>query len=77
VGDRPKLIVHGVDPKRWCEVHGFTPFTAPCQECGLPLTTSLPMVWGKLRGMRAPVCVCGNTRTPYGVVLPEELGDLP
>ena len=65
----PKLTVHGADPKRWAERYGFEPFSAPCQECGIMLTTTLPIVWCGWRGMRAPDCSCGNTSTPYGIVL--------
>ncbi len=73
----PKLVVHGADPQRWAERHGFEPFESPCIECGALLKTTLPMTWGALRGMRAPTCSCGNDNTPYGVMLPERFGALP
>ena len=67
----PKLVVHGVDPKRWAERYGFEPFSTPCGDCGRTLTTTLPLVWGALRGMIAEPCACGNPNPPYGVILPE------
>lgn len=48
--------------------HDLQPFTAPCSDCGTPLTTSIPFARGLLRGLRAPTCSCGNTRTPYCLV---------
>lgn len=56
--------------------YGLTPFTAPCQECGERLTTTIPIAYGTLRGLRAPRCVCGNERTPYAVVRDPRHGDL-
>lgn len=48
--------------------HGLQRFIAPCQECGQPLATTQPFACGKLRGLIAPRCACGNDVTPYGVV---------
>jgi hypothetical protein len=62
------LLVHGADPKRWAARYGIEPFTAPCADCGAALTTSIPLVVGRLRGLVAPRCVCGNDRPPYCVV---------
>jgi len=56
-------------PEGWGERWGLVPFTAPCQACGEPLTTTVPVMLGNMPGLAAPVCRCGNERTPYGLLL--------
>jgi len=70
------LRVLGQDPERWAARHDIESFTHPCQECGRMLTTSVPFVYGTLRGLIAPTCVCGNEVTPYCVVRDARFGDL-
>ena len=62
----PGAII-GVDPAspRWLRKWGVEPFTAPCTECGAPLTTTLPLAHSSgMRGLSAPRCGCGSTATP-------------
>lgn len=59
------LAVLGIEADAWGQRHGIEAFTAPCDECGRPLTTSVPFAWGERRGLVAPACECGNTHTPY------------
>jgi hypothetical protein len=68
------LVATGVDPIRWASRFDIEPASAPCGDCGRTLTTSLPFAVGKLRGLVAPTCTCGNVLTPYCVVAAE--GDL-
>lgn len=70
------LIVHGIDSTRWARRFDIQPFTRACGECGALLTTSVPFVHGTLRGLLAPTCACGNTKTPYCVVRDYRYGDL-
>ncbi len=72
---RHMLAVHGADPVRWAKRHGIEPFTAPCYVCERPLTTSVPFAYGRLRGLKAPACECGDERGPYCVVM-DDLGDI-
>ncbi len=62
------LRVFGVDPAKWARRYGLEPFTVGCKECGLAMSTTIPVARGKLRGLLAPVCECGNADTPYCVV---------
>lgn len=62
------LTVHGVSTERWTARHGIEPLTAPCQDCGAPRTTTVPVAFGPLRGLRAPVCECGSEAWPYCLV---------
>lgn len=76
-----RIFVHGVTVEAWTRRHGVEPYSHPCSKCGRLLTTSLPFVdvarWGdwsgeivgRVYGLHAPVCICGNERTPYVVVL--------
>jgi len=70
------LLVLGATPAPWAERWGIEPFSHPCNECGLLLTTSVPFAVGTLRGLVAPRCVCGNERTPWCVVRAWVAGDL-
>lgn len=70
------LFVLGGDPVRWAARYDIEPFSFPCKECGVKLTTSIPFVCGPLRGLMAPTCRCGNQRTPYAVVREPGSGDL-
>jgi hypothetical protein len=62
------LIAHGVDPGRWARRHGIEPFTVPCDGCGQPKTTTLPIARGALRGLLAARCGCGDPSDTYCVV---------
>ena len=72
-----RILVFGVDPKRWAERHGIEPFSAACTMCSAKQTTSIPMVVlrgdgaPKLYGMTAPKCACGHPWPPYCVLFPE------
>lgn len=70
------LRILGVDAKRWAARYGIEPFAYPCRSCGTMLTTSVPFAYRTLRGLLAPPCQCGNTRTPYCVVRAPGHGDL-
>lgn len=62
------LRVLNQDPKRWSSRHGVEAFTIECRFCGVDMVTSIPFAYGKLRGLIAPVCECGNDDTPYAIV---------
>lgn len=50
---------------KWMRKWGVEPFTAPCTECGKPLTTTLPLAHASgMRGLSAPPCACGSKETP-------------
>ena len=66
---QPRLMVHGVTAAHWTRRYGVEPFTAPCQDCGRPLTTTIPFAQGPLRGLKAPQCVCGQNSAPYALLL--------
>lgn len=65
------LYLHGEDVRAFCEKWDLEPFTCPCK-CGSPLTTTIPFVHGRLRGLTSPPCKngCHNERShpPYCVV---------
>lgn len=65
----PRLYVYGVTVERWTRRHGVEPFSHPCFKCGRLLTTSIPFMQGRVPGLQAPTCECGNEQTPYAVVL--------
>ena len=58
--------VYGADPKRWAARFDLEPFMSPCNDCGLPVETTLPFVVGPFRGLAAN-CSCGS-RVPYCLV---------
>lgn len=60
--------VYGDTSEQWAKRYGLEPFAHPCGECSRTLTTSQPFAYGRLRGLSAPPCVCGNKSTPYCVV---------
>ncbi len=62
------LVVHGADADRWARRHGVEPFTTPCEPCGSVKTTTIPIARGKLRGLMAPRCECGDPSDTYCVV---------
>lgn len=64
----PFLAAYGVDAAAWADRHGIEPFTTPCEACGLPKTTTIPIAWGVLRGLMAPRCECGDTGHTYCLV---------
>lgn len=70
------LFVHGVSAEAWAARHDLEPYTRPCSRCGAMLTTIRPFAVGTMRGLAAPVCACGNERTPYCVVRDARYGDL-
>lgn len=65
------LLVLGIDAEAWAKRYGIEPASAPCYHCDEELHTSIPFAVGRLRGLVAPVCGCGNTSTPYCVVSAE------
>lgn len=70
--DRSKFLIgHGSSANAWAKRYQIEPFSHPCGDCGTTLTTSLPFAHRHLRGLIAPVCDCGNDRTPYAVVSSE------
>lgn len=62
------LVLHGGDPERWARRHGIEPLTTPCEACGSPKTTTIPIARGELRGLLAPRCGCGDPSDTYCVV---------
>jgi hypothetical protein len=70
------LVVHGESPKKWAERFGLTREEFPCAACGKVLPLNIPFAHGKYRGLMAPVCQCGYTRTPYSLVVDPKYGDL-
>ncbi len=68
LGSSTFLQVYGVDPKRWALRWELEPFEAPCRLCGVTRTTTIPIARGKLRGLLAPRCACGNADAMYCVV---------
>jgi hypothetical protein len=70
------LFLFGVDRKRWATRYDLEEFSHPCLMCGAELSTTIPFVYGTLRGLIAPQCVCGHTGTPYCVVRDPAYGDL-
>jgi len=71
-----RLYVHGVSAERWTARYGVEPFSHPCSQCGEMLTTSLPFVQGRIHGLAAPPCKCGNDCTPYAILM-EDLPEPP
>lgn len=70
------LYVYGVSSEQWAKRFGLEPFTYPCSECGIELTTTIPFAYDQLRGLAAPTCACGNEKTPYCLVRDPKFGDL-
>ncbi len=73
---KPRLIVHGITVEEWTARYGVEPFSHPCSECEILLTTTIPFIQGTLRGLCSPPCECGNEKTPYGIVRDPKYGDL-
>ena len=72
--DRSKFLrVIGGDPVRWAKRYGIEPLTHPCDICGEPLTTTMPFRFGKLGGLIAEPCKCGDNNPPYALVLEERI----
>lgn len=76
LGQGPRLFIHGVTAEAWATRHRIEVFSHPCSECGRMCTVSLPFAQGQFRGLQAPPCICGNKRTPYGLVRAAKYGDL-
>lgn len=75
--DRVRVLIPvGTTAEAWAARHDLEQYTRPCSRCGAMLTTSIPFASGQLRGLMAPVCACGNERTPYCVVCDARFGDL-
>src|SRR5664280_1112433 len=70
------LVVFGMDANRWATRYGIEPFSHACDSCGSLLTTTIPIAFETLRGLRAPQCQCGNENTPYCFVRDTKSGDL-
>ena len=64
-------LVSGANPRAWAARHGIEPFTAPCSDCGVECTTTVPIVRFGRPGLRAADCSCGNKSTPYCLILEE------
>ena len=62
------LALLGTDPARWARRHGIEPFTTPCDACGSPKTTTVPIARGAQRGLMAPLCECGDPSETYCLV---------
>ncbi len=76
MNDRPRLYVHGITAEAWAKRFGIEVFTHPCSDCGRACTVSIPFAQGQLRGLQSPPCVCGNDKTPFGLVRDPKYGDL-
>lgn len=59
------LRVYGADPEQWARRYRVEPFEHPCRECGRVFVVNVPFVMGRLKGLTAEVCECGNEDTPY------------
>lgn len=57
------LYIYGINPKRWASRFGIEPITAPCQNCGKLIETTLPLIFESFRGL-AIDCSCGS-HVPY------------
>lgn len=70
------VSIPDMDPERWASRFGIEPISCACSVCGKTLTTSIPIAFESLRGLRAPICSCGNESTPYCFVRDPRVGDL-
>jgi hypothetical protein len=62
-----------VPADEWAKRYGIEPFTTLCS-CGAEKVTSIPIASGKLRGLAAPRCLCGDPTNTYCIVAVD--GDL-
>ncbi len=74
----PDLTIHGVTAEAWAKRFDIEPCTHPCQNCGVPKTSTIPFARGTLRGLMSPPCAtCGDeAKTPYCLVRDPKHGDL-
>lgn len=76
MNDKVRLYIYGITAEEWIRRYGMEPFSYPCYHCARILTTSIPFAQGTLRGLQAPVCECGDEKTPYVIVRDPKYGDL-
>lgn len=76
ISSAPKFLIYGISQEAWTKRWGVEPFTIACYACERPITTLIPFVQGTLRGLIAPVCVCGDPFPPYAIVRDPRHGDL-
>lgn len=73
---RDRLVIHGISAEAWARRYDIEPCSAPCQDCGVMRTTTVPFACGQLRGLMAPKCECGQEGVPYCLVRDPRHGDL-
>lgn len=69
------FTVHNADWLAWSERHGIDPITTECRSCGNVLTTNIPIATKELRGLKTPICDCGNANLPFCFVKCITLGE--
>jgi hypothetical protein len=61
-------IASDEDPYVFARKHGFEIFSRPCDDCGEPMTTTVPFRFRTSRGVNyglvAPLCECGSDDNP-------------
>ena len=62
------FLMPQVEAESWVARHNNLPFEAPCHECGAVKRTTIPIASGRLRGLAAEPCGCGDTSLTYCVV---------
>lgn len=65
------LVIHNTDLDEWCKKYDLEVYTGKCMKCDGPMEVNVPFVGEDgIRGMRADVCKCGNTCTPFTMISP-------
>lgn len=62
------FLMPQVDAKTWAARHGIMPFETTCHACGAVKRTTIPIASGRLRGLAAEACACGDDAKTYCVV---------
>lgn len=59
------LEIHNQDYKQWAERFKIEPIESICPNCKRSLISSIPIAKGDLRGLKTPICECGNSTQAY------------
>ena len=62
------FLMPQVEAESWAVRHSILPFETPCHACGAVKRTTIPIASGRLRGLAAEPCGCGDTSLTYCVV---------